>query len=456
MSIGTAPGRVVRADGMSDEDLTTAEREARQSALAAVIAQPAGRIDQREAQLLALAQALVDIDATGSGSPVHCLAGIDQEMAAQLLLSLEVLEQTFGTFASHTEQPVEVIRIDSIALSPVDPLHRSLAAGKVAGVQLGHFGSFLKASWRANDWLWGRLDGAGDIVDVLLTGGDEESIKRSERMTQLGVLLAAPAAPPDAATSLKERLGAEIARDEAPTIVDALDQDAADKARDTPSARAIRAVVKGMAPSPGPRAKDIRFAKALLTANRLGEETVGEEAGSDLLTLVSVQALATGTTVLRAESPRIFRKPIAVLRFVSLLAWALLQGRLGGAAGRAVAGALFGAGLAITLVDFTTDASLGPVGPIGVAMFAAGVLLGFTRNPTLMALVLAFAVLPSAVFALPDRRWKLYPDGWWWPQPGLDRHDWVAPLCFVVGGVLIGSLPMRGGRARRRRRRSSS
>jgi hypothetical protein len=38
----------------------------------------------------------------------------------------------------------------------------------VAGLQLGHFGGFLKGSWRVNDWLWGALDGANRIVDVLV------------------------------------------------------------------------------------------------------------------------------------------------------------------------------------------------------------------------------------------------------------------------------------------------
>jgi patatin-related protein len=39
---------------------------------------------------------------------------------------------------------------------------------KVLGRLYGHFGAFLKRSWRANDILWGRLDGACELVDVLL------------------------------------------------------------------------------------------------------------------------------------------------------------------------------------------------------------------------------------------------------------------------------------------------
>ncbi len=35
-------------------------------------------------------------------------------------------------------------------------------------MQFHHFGAFYKRSWRANDWVWGRLDGAGWLVHVLL------------------------------------------------------------------------------------------------------------------------------------------------------------------------------------------------------------------------------------------------------------------------------------------------
>ncbi len=50
---------------------------------------------------------------------------------------------------------------------PIDP-GRNGATDKVAGIQLGHFGAFFKESWRANDWMWGRLDGAGQLVAAFL------------------------------------------------------------------------------------------------------------------------------------------------------------------------------------------------------------------------------------------------------------------------------------------------
>jgi patatin-related protein len=47
---------------------------------------------------------------------------------------------------------------------------------KLYGLRLGHFGGFLAPAWRANDWMWGRLDGAARLVDVLL---DETRVREA-------------------------------------------------------------------------------------------------------------------------------------------------------------------------------------------------------------------------------------------------------------------------------------
>lgn len=41
---------------------------------------------------------------------------------------------------------------------------------KVRGSDLGNFGAFLSAKWRANDWMWGRLDATSALVDLLADG----------------------------------------------------------------------------------------------------------------------------------------------------------------------------------------------------------------------------------------------------------------------------------------------
>jgi hypothetical protein len=45
-----------------------------------------------------------------------------------------------------------------------------------------HFGAFYKASWRANDWMWGRLDGCGWLVHVLLDPGRILEVLENDRV----------------------------------------------------------------------------------------------------------------------------------------------------------------------------------------------------------------------------------------------------------------------------------
>ncbi|HTZ43991.1 MAG TPA: patatin-like protein [Jatrophihabitans sp.] len=65
------------------------------------------------------------------------------------------------------DQPVELIQVSADTRTLLD-LNRRTAASKLTGMQLHHFGAFYKRSWRANDWMWGRLDGAGWLVHLLL------------------------------------------------------------------------------------------------------------------------------------------------------------------------------------------------------------------------------------------------------------------------------------------------
>jgi predicted acylesterase/phospholipase RssA len=42
---------------------------------------------------------------------------------------------------------------------------------KLTGIRLAHFSAFHRRSWRANDFMWGRLDGAARVVDMLIDAG---------------------------------------------------------------------------------------------------------------------------------------------------------------------------------------------------------------------------------------------------------------------------------------------
>jgi patatin-related protein len=65
-------------------------------------------------------------------------------------------------------------RIETVRVSPRDAqlgFSSRSARDKVAGDALGHFGGFLKKSWRTNDILWGRLDARCLIIQALLDDG---------------------------------------------------------------------------------------------------------------------------------------------------------------------------------------------------------------------------------------------------------------------------------------------
>lgn len=115
------------------------------------------------------------------------------QVEARMLQQLDLMANAHGGFESRLSQayddfiyldaqlfPIELCGdleakdlIATVRISP-DP---SLAKGfsrqqlkdKVSGDVLGHFGAFFKRSWRANDILWGRLDGMGQLIDSLLT-----------------------------------------------------------------------------------------------------------------------------------------------------------------------------------------------------------------------------------------------------------------------------------------------
>ena len=62
-------------------------------------------------------------------------------------------------FAPGEPPPDQIIRLAHFTADEavsMDPTARDDPDEKLAGVQMGHFAAFLKRSWRANDWMWGR------------------------------------------------------------------------------------------------------------------------------------------------------------------------------------------------------------------------------------------------------------------------------------------------------------
>jgi len=91
--------------------------------------------------------------------------------------------------------------INVCRISPSDAqqgFSRRDAKSKTAGDSLAHFSAFFKRTWRANDIMWGRLDGLCELVETLLTGPAIESAMNNDdaRQRARDVLLPSDGASP--------------------------------------------------------------------------------------------------------------------------------------------------------------------------------------------------------------------------------------------------------------------
>ncbi|MDR7302847.1 patatin-like protein [Haloactinomyces albus] len=119
-------------------------------------------------------------DRAGSREPQQLaysmLEGAAPEQQAAVLHRLVVLTAPLdagGAAGTH----IRFLRVagDTHTPLPFDSLRRGGAsrdgrirvADKVRGSALGNFAAFLSAKWRANDWMWGRLDSAANLVPLL-------------------------------------------------------------------------------------------------------------------------------------------------------------------------------------------------------------------------------------------------------------------------------------------------
>lgn len=91
----------------------------------------------------------------------------DSRGVALKLFDLAVTQRAMLPASADIEQSLELVQVSADTRSLHAPRFRT-AQHKLTGMQLHHFGAFYKRSWRANDWMWGRLDGAGWLVHVLL------------------------------------------------------------------------------------------------------------------------------------------------------------------------------------------------------------------------------------------------------------------------------------------------
>jgi patatin-related protein len=88
---------------------------------------------------------------------------------------------------------------------------RSFYEHKLQGTAFGHFGAFLEAGWRQNDYLWGRLDAAERLVRLVINDPQKEAdVSRYCKRLFEAIVAEEEEHLPDAAETVKdvrERIG---------------------------------------------------------------------------------------------------------------------------------------------------------------------------------------------------------------------------------------------------------
>lgn len=103
------------------------------------------------------------------------------------VVAVEIVRRSFtDDDLVHNAQPLTFAQLTPDAPTPILsslPLNQELFStssveDKLCGAIIGHFGAFYRRSWRANDFLWGRLDAAARVVQMLVGVQRTEDIHR--------------------------------------------------------------------------------------------------------------------------------------------------------------------------------------------------------------------------------------------------------------------------------------
>jgi hypothetical protein len=393
------------------------------------------------------------------------------------LIALDVVQRASGADISGIEQAVELLLmsgdVDNSFGGP------SRAEDKLAGLQLDHFGAFYKQSWRANDWMWGRLDGADRLVRMLIDpgaiarrlargepleavvaavqgiacGGSTESVRdwlrndwrehhraasvEAELRQLEGDPHPDPTALPGCYAAVRQRVQLEVLCEEIPNVAAAV---VADRDRGA-SDRSKGSLWQKRLPTELPLPVE-RVIEAFETCD-IGREQITDDMGSDYFTEVSTKTGAVLGSVVggAAKGAQVLRPVLAAIRGVLLSLYLLGRGVVHSSRTAsflvALALALGGALVSLSLVGAAVPGFLVLLGTI---VLIAAVVLGLIRQ-TLPRIVLSVALFAGAGVA-------------YYLVTGHDRPRWLdtvatvlAVLLMTISAMLLGS---KGKRAPKR------
>jgi len=389
---------------------------------------------------------------------------------------------------SGTNLPINLVQL-SLAVTHDWARYSQSPDSKVAGMSLDRFGGFLKRSWRINDWIWGRLDAAHLLCQVVLDPirlrrihailGEDPVVQAKAVLARLGEMYGVPfdaspgieqmpgydeacdelvalftldglVAPPShlprlaafAALPLQWR----IILEELPFLASAIVADNVDgqneRSRGNLFLKQNVSLLNDLTDpeklAGGWQALGDRALRAFDAAG-VGREDLGAEAGSDAIIQTAANAAAVGVTVLDSDALGVTAiKPFTRgLRGAALFPYWLITGLTRGSSfarslalfGFAVGGVLLALGLLGGLGNWSAAAA----GIGGATVLSAFAYSALRTGSLLHGVVLLAAVVPLAVYVLDQR------------QPNEDAAHAVATV-FVLTGValalvLLGSLP---------------
>ncbi len=311
------------------------------------------------------------------------------------LLMLDIVHLALSGSLDEPEQEVELVQVSAVDST------------LLTAVQAHHFGAFYRRSWRVNDWLRGRIDGATRLCQILLsparlrrlghttdsavsalravaTGGpdhhflaarwaeDEDALRDELAFLDKGE--GVPARLPRCAGHVALRVQLEFLRDELAWLASVLRQD-------EPSAAWLKDYEATARTGDGVSPEAV--VRLLSAAEAIGRQRLCDEVGSDEFAKVTSQAGAVTANLLAAvPQARPARAILRAVRGYALLLWTSVH--------LATAGGRFGprvVGFAVTLGSAAIALSLfAPNVPmvivlLGVLLVLAGVTTGALLTP---------------------------------------------------------------------------
>jgi patatin-related protein len=306
----------------------------------------------------------------------------DRSIMARKLFDLAVTQRAMLPAEADIEQSLELVQVSADTRSLLAPDWQT-AQDKLTGMQFHHFGAFYKRSWRANDWMWGRLDGAGWLVHVVLdprrvrwivqTHADEHDATEAHPgarwlLRKLKAIGAPEFSGPDEEGELLNELAFldDRARDLPPSV-----PNTAMWLAQPWQQRILHEELEGLAnavldPQPGKKpdwsptksrswAEQVVAAKrraneagrggelyALLNTNPVARETFATDKGSPLMAHTITKAAATASAAVGSirQLPSVLKPPIATVRTVALGGFRVVSSSKGIASRSIIGGAV--------------------------------------------------------------------------------------------------------------------